>query len=268
MKVLALDFDGVIFDSSREAFTVALRTYASIEPTARLAGHRLVRETSGRLEAFGFDEDAVYRRFMDLVPLGNRAEDFGVCLEVIESDGQVTNQEQYDRAFAEHAPEWLSHFHESFYRQRRRLRTNDPSTWRSLQRPYTSFTSLLERQAGRVPLAIVTARDETSVHDLLAAYGYAALFKNGRIYDKDLGASKSAHLERLSRDLSVPLRQITFVDDKLNHLRSVEALGVRGVLAGWGHNTPREHREAERAAFPVANLANAEELLFGPADRR
>ena len=38
MHILALDFDGVLCDSSREVFVVAVDTYAALEPDSRLLG--------------------------------------------------------------------------------------------------------------------------------------------------------------------------------------------------------------------------------------
>ena len=56
--------------------------------------------------------------------------------------------------------------------------------------------------------------------------------------------------------------RITFVDDKVNHLVTVAALGVRLVLAGWGFNTPREHARARELGYPVATLNDAKTILF------
>jgi hypothetical protein len=63
--------------------------------------------------------------------------------------------------------------------------------------------------------------------------------------------------------LGVPFEDITFVDDKLNHLIRVAPLGVRPVLAGWGHNTEREHSQARSRGFAIATLEDAEVILLG-----
>jgi hypothetical protein len=56
---------------------------------------------------------------------------------------------------------------------------------------------------------------------------------------------------------------MTFVDDKVNHLDAVAPLGVRCALAGWGYNGGREHDLAERRGYVVCSLENAEQRLFG-----
>lgn len=55
---------------------------------------------------------------------------------------------------------------------------------------------------------------------------------------------------------------ITFVDDKLNHLEAVAHLGVRPVLAGWGYNRERERALARSRGFLVCSLEDVERRLF------
>ena len=77
MKALALDFDGVISDSARESFAVSLRTYLESRPGSRLAGgHRKM----------------LFRDFVRLMPLGNRAEDYGTTLVALERGRALADQ--------------------------------------------------------------------------------------------------------------------------------------------------------------------------------
>jgi phosphoglycolate phosphatase-like HAD superfamily hydrolase len=56
--------------------------------------------------------------------------------------------------------------------------------------------------------------------------------------------------------------EITFVDDKVNHLDAVAPLGVRCALAAWGYNGPREHRLAQGRGHLVCHLEDLETQLF------
>ena len=89
MKVLALDFDGVISDSAVESFAVALRTYVKLRPASKL--QEVAREIA-RSSPEALRIHPLYRDFLDLMPLGNRAEDFAVALEVIESGSAVSTR--------------------------------------------------------------------------------------------------------------------------------------------------------------------------------
>ncbi len=259
--IVAFDFDGVLSDSAREAFVVALRTYARLCPDSPIAEHA-AHLPEADLDAYPFDEDPRFGVFVALMPLGNRAEDFGASLRAIGAGAQLADQDAYDTFFASLDNEWLERFHGEFYRARAALRDAHPVAWRALQRPYRPVLDAARRHAGDTRLAIATAKDATSVRLLLEAYGAADLFPSGRVLDKETGVSKRAHLERLAAELDAPFSLITFVDDKLNHLEAVRDLGVRRVLAGWGFNGERERAGARADGITVAALETVESDVF------
>jgi phosphoglycolate phosphatase-like HAD superfamily hydrolase len=122
---------------------------------------------------------------------------------------------------------------------------------------------MLRRRARDVVLAIATAKDRASVRLLLDEHGLSDLFPDERLMDKETGRSKTAHLQRLQSELGVPFPEMTFVEDKVNHLDAVAPLGVRCALATWGYNGPRERALAEERGYLVCTLADAEGQLFG-----
>jgi phosphoglycolate phosphatase-like HAD superfamily hydrolase len=262
MRGLVLDFDGVIFDSAPEAYLVARRTYAELGSprgaASRLPAPGEVAEPS-REEVL---EDPLYRRFVELMPLGNRAEDYGVMLSVLERGVVVDSQRRYDEERARVPTAFLEAFHARFYEVRTRLQQEHPRWWRALHDPYADFVALLRRRSSEAILAIATAKDRGSVRLLLEHHGLGDLFPDERLMDKETGRSKAAHLQHLQRELGVPFAELTFVDDKVNHLDAVAPLGVRCVLAGWGYNGPREHDLADERGYLVCSLRNAEERLF------
>jgi phosphoglycolate phosphatase-like HAD superfamily hydrolase len=196
------------------------------------------------------------------MPLGNRAEDYGVVLSATESGAVLETQGAYDAYRDGLEPAWLQMFHTRFYEVRAAWSARDPEAWLALMEPYPAFLELLRRRAGDVELAIATAKDGASVAALLGRYGVADLFPTERILDKETGVSKQAHLRALAERLACPLPELTFVDDKVNHLESVAELGVRCALAAWGYNGPREQRRARDCGFPVLTLGDVEAQLF------
>jgi phosphoglycolate phosphatase-like HAD superfamily hydrolase len=259
LKALALDFDGVLSDSAREAFAVALATYAALRPGSRLAA------AAGRPEPDA--QPALYARFLEVMPLGNRAEDYAVALAAEDAGLRLRDQTDYDAFYAAQEIPFLRAFHERFYAERRAFARRDPEGWLALLAPYAPFLELLRRRAGSAVYAIATAKDRASVERLLARYGAADLFDPRWILDKDVGVGKRAHLRRLGAGLGVAPAEITFVDDKVNHLEAVVPLGVRCALAAWGYNGERERARARELGVPVCTFENAEAVLFGPAVR-
>lgn len=259
MKALVLDFDGVISDSAPESFVVALRTYLELRPESRL--ERLARELEGA-SAATVRRHPDYLAFLESMPLGNRAEDFGVLLWLLDNGFDVADQPAYDRARAAQSREFLDGFHERFYHERRRLTGGHLEYWLSLLGPYPSFVELLRRRSNDVVLALATAKDRESVALLLRAYGIEGLFPEDRVLDKETGVSKVAHLSVLAERLGLDFGEITFVDDKVNHLDAVSRLGVRCGLAAWGYNGARERDQARERGHLVCELDDFEAQLF------
>ncbi|MBI9083692.1 MAG: HAD family hydrolase [Desulfobacterales bacterium] len=261
MKILALDFDGVICDSSREIFLVTLRTCAALDSDLDAAEYldRLQARSGDRDD---FAADPVYTAFVALFPLGNGAEDFAVALKAVMSGLALPDQAAYDRYFRQQNAGWKDAFHRAFYDQRAALRAEDEARWLALHGTWPAVTSLLKDRAGAVPYAVCTAKDAVSVQKLLAHFGIGDLFSVDLILDKETGAQKIAHLTELARRTGVDPAEITFVDDKVSHLQKVAPLGVRCVLAAWGDNGSREHLQARQEGFPVAGLERVEEILF------
>jgi phosphoglycolate phosphatase-like HAD superfamily hydrolase len=247
--VLALDFDGVISNSAPEAFTVALRTWS--------------RWRSGGSSDLGQESASLYERFLRIMPLGNRAEDYCVALLAMAAGIEPEDQAAYDAFHAAQDQARLKEFHREFYRVRRAWSDADPEGWRARMAPYPGIPEMLRRWSDRIELAIATSKDRGSVRRLLDAYGIGDLFGEERVLDKEAGERKRAHVLRLSEAIGLPVSEITLLDDKVNHLHDVAGLGAGGALAAWGYNGEREWREAERAGFPVCRLEDVEERLFG-----
>jgi phosphoglycolate phosphatase-like HAD superfamily hydrolase len=263
MHVLALDFDGVISDSAPEAFVVALRTFAALTPGTALATEAACFAGHGAPPLEQVRSSGLFADFLELMPLGNRAEDYGVVLSALARGFAVPDQAAYDALRDAHDASSLRSFHTRFYSVRDHLSEADPDGWRRLMAPYPAFLSVLRRRAADAELTIATAKDRRSVEALLRLYGLESLFAGDRILDKETGEAKTAHMRQLRRQFGVEFREITFVDDKLNHLDSVAALGVRCALAAWGYNGDREIRLARERGYCVCRLDDVEQKLFG-----
>jgi phosphoglycolate phosphatase-like HAD superfamily hydrolase len=264
LRLLVLDFDGVISDSAPEAFVVAARTFRELRPASRIAGE-LARIPAERAPAR--DEvlaHPLYALFVECLPLGNRAEDYGVLLAALDARSELADQAAYDAWKERLDPEWLRTFHKSFYRLRAALSERDPAGWQLLLRPYPRLPEALRRHAGEVLLAIATAKDRRSVGKLLRSYGIDDLFPEDRVLDKETGVSKADHLAHLRGRFGVAYAEMAFLEDKVSHLDAVAPLGVRCALAAWGYNGEREIRQARARGYLVCALADVERQLFGP----
>jgi phosphoglycolate phosphatase-like HAD superfamily hydrolase len=252
----------VLFDTAREAFVVALRVYLEMRPASRL------RQVADRIEsslanpASDIFDDVVARAFMELMPLGNRAEDFGVSLLAIDAGLDLPDQEAYDVFHAKQDPQWLADFHRRLYEVRAAFAASREQIWLRLQPPYQGMPELLGRHATSVELAVATAKDRSSVRRLLDHSSMLGLFRDDLVLDKETGVLKTAHLVLIHERTGVPFPEITFVDDKVNHLHAVAPLGMRPVLASWGYNGERERSLARSFGYLVCTLEDVERQIF------
>jgi len=260
MRALALDFDGVISDSAAEAFAVGLVTYQSLCP---VEGWEALAERAREMTRTELLAEPLYQAFVEGMPLGNRAEDFGVVLRAIEQGVELRDQAAYDRVYAAVGAEFRHEYHARFYGFRAAYRAESPEQWCGLMGPYAPFLEILRAHAGRADFAIATAKDRDSVDLLLDAYGVADLFPPDLILDKETGPDKRAHVRALADRIGLEPGEITFIDDKVNHLESVSKLGARCALAGWGYNGERERRLARARGHLVLDLDDAAVQLFG-----
>jgi len=262
MHVLALDFDGVLCDSSREVFVVAVDTFADLEAGSGLLEQLQPLRDDAAAGGIGYLSSPIYGRFRDLLPLGNRAEDFGVSLRAIDEAAEIDDQASYDAFYRGLGQEWLDSFHGRFYECRGRLRDNDLDGWLRLHLPYPGLAEALSSHRDRTRPAVATAKDSRSVKLLLDELGLGGVFDPELILDKETGVEKTHHLRALHERTGEEYRNITFVDDKVNHLIRVAELGVRPVLAGWGFNSDREHELARELGYEVAELSKLDDVLF------
>lgn len=247
VKALVLDFDGVLFDSAGEAFAVARKTFLELRPRSAIAGR---------------DERALFQAFLEVMPLGNGAADYGAALAMLDEGPLPASQEDYDARFARQDADWIRLFRNRFYEIRHEWAEGSPREWCALTHPYPRFVELLQRRRGDACYAIATAKDRPSVDRLLEAYALTDLFPAELILDREMGPDKRAHLVELKRRLELPPQELTFVDDKVSHLDTVASLGVRCALAAWGYNSAREHRLARSRGHDVCSLEDAEATLF------
>ena len=261
MRALALDFDGVLCDSAREVFTITVRTYARFYPGSPVLQAILARPTAAADE-LDLTSAPAFADFRQLMPLGSRSEDFGVALRAMDLGLDLPDQGAFDRFRGSLDPSWPRAFHLAFYETRDRLRHDDTARWLALYDSYPRLRPFLHRAASRVALAVATARDAASVDVLLEHLGVADLIPRRLRLDKETGIHKTEHLTTLAERLGVGFEEITFIDDRVNQLERVAPLGVRPVLAGWGHNTPREHARAAALGFTVARLDSLDQVLL------
>ncbi|MEW6281139.1 MAG: HAD family hydrolase [Candidatus Eremiobacterota bacterium] len=236
MRFLALDFDGVLWDSVGECYVVAREAW---------------RQLTGEEPP---DCEAAFRSGRWLARVGG---DFQVLLALAAQDPSRDltglGREEFERLKAG-IP---ARFTELFYAERVRMRDTEPERWAALQGPYPAVLEelpALRRAFGG--LAIATTKDAASVRALLASCGLDC-----PVLGREFGTHKPEQILHLCQEWGTTPQSVVFVDDLLDNLEPVRRTGAAVALAGWGYNTPAERRAAERAGIPVLQPGRVEEGL-------
>lgn len=228
--ILALDFDGVVWDSVGECYQMARRAY---------------RELLGKEAA---ECEPAFRSGRWLVRCGG---EFLLLLELAFENNDLSGfskDEWAQKAAANEAR--LLQFEPVFYRHRQLCRENETQAWLAMQSAYPEFLEELPRlQEAFTELVVCTTKDEASARQLLETVGLKL-----SIWAKEHGVHKGEQIRDLCQKRGVAATEICFVDDLLDNLEQVEPTGARLFLADWGYNTPAEQAAARARGIPVVSV--------------
>ena len=231
-RVLALDFDGVIWDSVGECFVMARRVFT---------------------EMYGLpcsDLEAAFRRGRWLVRTGG---DFLLVLQLAmaDPDGDLTqfSKVQFEKLQHEKAAETEA-FSREFYALREKTRDEHWNEWVSFQQPYPLLLQQVD-DLRRVfdQIVVCTTKDTKSAQMLLASAGLEL-----PIYGKELALHKGDQINALCKQQGVEPSQIFFIDDLVENLDQVRPSGAACGLAAWGYNTASERQRAVAEGYPVLEV--------------
>jgi len=184
-------------------------------------------------------------RFRALRGYARRLGDF--LVPVLGTDEDIAQQRDFDRVLARLDPAAVATFVERATAYRADVRERSRLSWLDFHDLYEGIPEVLERVADG--LYIVTARDERSVQQLLAAHGTA--IDPWQIYGSQ--ESKGAALADIAaREGS----ELYFIDDSLPNVLAAQAEGHRSAWAGWGYSAADHRSEAARLGVPRLTLGD------------
>ena len=228
--ILALDFDGVLCEGSREYFETSRRTYARLWPDAPRPGDE-------RLQAFralrpvietGWEMPLLLRAIVQGEPEGGIQQDWPRVRARLLGEGRPSGESL------------VAMLRETFDDVRRHWIAADASDWLAHHAPYTSLDELRRLVAAPAATVIVTTKEGEFCRRILDAWGVHPAGIEG----KESGSHKCDNLRRLLAGGpgrgGRPL--LWFVEDRLETLEHVathdDLADVGLFLAAWGYNTP------------------------------
>lgn len=255
MKVLALDYDGVIVDSEMDALFVSHNAYLE------LTGNRNQRLFGG--EKFTFQNwleiQKKYEReikyYQSLRPYIREATDYGLIQKLIEENIFLSNQREFDQ-YRQTVQFEFKKFHKLFYEERMKLQEEDFQKWLALETAYTEVVEGIRRfsQEG-VKVVVATSNRRDSIARVFRPEYYNIPIRDEDILDISFGEDKSNQIKYMTTCYGVEYEEIYFVDDQLAHLEQTRPLGIKVFLAGWSYATSRQKKRAVSQGIPVIEKA-------------
>lgn len=244
MKILALDFDGVIVDSVLDSLFVGHNTYL------RLYGQEVKKNFGGELFTFenwekikrNYQKEIKYYR--TLRPYIRGATDYGLIQKLMEEKKVIESQEEFDN-YRNLVDFDFEDYEKEFYKERERLQNIDYRAWFNLEPPYPKIIQgmkkLLEEE---IKIVIATSNRRKAITKSFTPEYFGFTIDPKDILDKRFGEDKSEQMRHIVKFYKVNFEDIYFIDDQVSHLIQTRPLGIKVILAGWSYATEAQKEEA------------------------
>jgi phosphoglycolate phosphatase-like HAD superfamily hydrolase len=239
--ILALDFDGVLCDSTEECVVTAWNGWLA---------------HSGQAQSIRTPEEVPdpYRTALRTqrcyVKTGG---EYYVVLQSVLEGRSISTQAEYTETLAAFRPR-LKPYEACFFSARDQMRKQEESHWFDLHRVYPGIPEKLRQLFEEWEIFVVTGKDRSAVQAFFKKFQVP--LDASSIFDKDAGHDKLAVLKTLAASRGRALSQLRFIDDNIQHLLPVYKAGCRGYLAGWGYHTDEHLLLASQENVPILQLSN------------
>ena len=246
MKILALDFDGVIADSQMECLFVGFNTYLDFNRNTKLFDGR--KFTFDNFNFLTQKHREAVEQYRSLRPFVIDAFCYYVISYIIEKNIVIKSQDDYNELREKLAKDIYEHVVRAFYEERYNLIENNLNSWLSLVKPYQNIIPAVVKLSNAFNLAISTNNRKFTIYAFFRKHGIAPKI----VIDSSFGSDKKLHIENIKNSLGADFKDIYFVDDQIRNLVGLLPLGVHCYLAAWGYNTKKQQKEAEKlGAIPL-----------------
>jgi len=251
LKILALDFDGVIVDSVWECLFVSYNAYFKVYKQKKKDFF------GGELFTFG-NWESIKKRYKKKVehyrimrPYIRGANDYGLIIKLLEEKKIIKNQEEFD-VYRKTVNFKFKDFNQEFYRERDRIQTMDFKAWFKLESAFPKITKDISKLLEEgTKIIIATSNRRRAIAQCFTPEYLGFEIKKKDILDKRYGEDKSDQMRQIVKLYNVKFEEIYFVDDQVNHLIQTRPLGVKVLLAGWSYATDIQKEEALKQKIPI-----------------
>jgi len=251
LKILALDFDGVIVNSVLDSLFVGHNAYL------RLYGQGKKKYFGGELFTFKnwgeikkqYQEEIKYYR--SLRPYIRGATDYGLLQKLIEENKSINNQEEFDN-YRKTVKFDFKAYEKEFFKERERLQNINYRAWFNLEPSYSKVIEGIKKLLEEgIKIVIATSNRRKAIARSFTPEYFGFTIEPEDILDKRYGEDKSEQMKQIVKLYNIKFEEIYFVDDLVSHLIQTRLLGVKVLLAGWSYAMDIQKEEALKQNIPI-----------------
>ena len=220
MKTIFLDFDGVLFDTLREAFVLCRYAYLNIDI----------------LEAI---DEKMYKNFYKFKFLVYNSWQYYYMMKLLTENNFTSDDDfinKYSNCLKNRDIKAEESFDKLYLEKRIDLMNNYSEYWNSLEKPFVFFSEIKRLfKENKINPIIVSKKNKFAIEYRLKQYGLE--LSQAQIYAKEELLPYSSKADFMAEYmLKNSIEEAYFVDDNSNNLRPCKKYqNIKPLLAGWGN---------------------------------
>lgn len=242
MKILALDFDGVLCDSAIECLINSYNSFNVIEESSIKKVYGLGEIATGEVKAF-----------MTFRPLARVAKEYCLLWHMIKENQAIDPGKNINKQ-AKIPADKLEKFNSIFYTQRKEWMEKDIKAWLGHNPLYNGMRETLLKISDRENVFIVSSKDRSAIKAIME-YNELPVDED-KILGSDSGMDKDAVFHKLKEAYSISFSAITFLDDNVNNLLQAKDMGISVFFASWGYSMNTDKNRINEMCIPMVALEN------------
>ena len=220
-KLLIFDFDGVIVNSIDECLLTSYNAFQKFENN----GVSLTDDLS--------DIALEYHKYFNLFRKFVRpAAEYYLLHRAYTDNIEIIDSKSYHELLILHKDK-LPHYQKEFFNERNRLRLVNKKKWLRLHSVYNNLTECWNILSRIFDIYIVSNKDKVSIILLMNYFNLP--INEDQIFGAENGNDKSIIIANIIGSTSAELKNVYFIDDNLDNLKSVKDLNIKLYHAMWGY---------------------------------
>ena len=220
METIFCDFDGVLFDSVKEAYLLSRYVCNGISPNEKIC-------------------ETEFNSFSSLRYLISDSWQYYYLFKVIKSDTEQNPEKIYHQYIKQRKITEDKEFDKNFQKKRKDLIKNEYKFWNSLEIPYTFFEEI-KKIKDRINFLILSTKNEEAIIRHCNDYGF--IISKERVIGKN--KLKKFGSKRIFMEYYINTYKINnaiFIDDNINTIEDCKNIPeIKAYLAGWGYCSPTQ----------------------------